>query len=226
VPTLLGTVVFLVLCAGVMVPMELLFPRIGRGPTLRTALMCALLLAVNTELMQAFGAPLLEALRSRWPDGDEARGIRLVAAFVLGDLAGYFVHRAMHGSPWLWRIHRVHHADTDLTWLEAWRQHPLDFLLHGIAVGLPGALLGVSLSGLVGVVLARKAWTSFLHADVSLRFGPLEWLIAAPAFHRLHHSREPRHRDRNFAGTFPVWDLLFGTHAHDEPPRVAVVSGA
>jgi sterol desaturase/sphingolipid hydroxylase (fatty acid hydroxylase superfamily) len=224
-PTLCGAAVFLVLCAGLMMPLELLFPRVGRGPALRTVLLCAALLLVNTELMQAIGAPLLAALRSRWTGGEAAETPRLLAAFVLGDLAGYLAHRAMHRLPWLWRIHRVHHAETHLTWLEAWRQHPLDFLLHGIAVGLPGALLGVSLSGVVSLVLARKAWTSFLHADVSLRFGALERLVATPAFHRLHHSREPRHHDRNFAGTFPLWDLVLGTHAEEDAPSAAEAIG-
>jgi sterol desaturase/sphingolipid hydroxylase (fatty acid hydroxylase superfamily) len=220
-PTLAGAAIFLVLCAGLMIPLEHLFPRVGRIPARGTVLICVSLFVLNTVLMQAVGAPLLAALRSCWPWSDVAETPRLVAAFLLSDLAGYLVHRAMHRVPWLWRFHRVHHADAHLTWLEAWRQHPFDFVVHGIAVGLPGALLGVSLSGLVGLVLARKAWTSFLHADVSLRFGPLERVVATPAFHRLHHSRDPRHHARNFAGTFPFWDLLFGTHA--EEPAIAAV---
>jgi sterol desaturase/sphingolipid hydroxylase (fatty acid hydroxylase superfamily) len=36
-------------------------------------------------------------------------------------------------------------------------------------------------------------------------------LIASPAFHRWHHTSAEEGRDRNFAGFFPLWDLLFGT---------------
>jgi sterol desaturase/sphingolipid hydroxylase (fatty acid hydroxylase superfamily) len=30
-------------------------------------------------------------------------------------------------------------------------------------------------------------------------------------FHRWHHTSLARGGDTNFAGTFPVWDILFGT---------------
>ncbi len=51
----------------------------------------------------------------------------------------------------------------------------------------------------------------FLHANVRADFGPLQYLIATPAFHRWHHTSEAEGRDKNFAGLLPLWDLLFGT---------------
>ena len=100
-----------------------------------------------------------------------------------------------------------------VTWLDAWRQHPIDFVIHGVVVGLPGALLGASLSELGAIVLLRKTYTTFLHANVSWRLVWLERLIATPAFHRVHHSHDPREYDRNFAGMFPALDTIFGTRA-------------
>ena len=32
-----------------------------------------------------------------------------------------------------------------------------------------------------------------------------------PSHHRVHHAVNPRYLDRNFAGTFIIWDRLFGT---------------
>ena len=106
------------------------------------------------------------------------------------------------------RFHRLHHQATELSWLDAWRQHPVDFVLHGIAVGVPGALLGASLSDLASVVVLRKAFTTFLHANLAVSFG---LVLASPKFHGVHHSPDARDSDRNFAGTFPLWDVLFGT---------------
>jgi sterol desaturase/sphingolipid hydroxylase (fatty acid hydroxylase superfamily) len=61
------------------------------------------------------------------------------------------------------------------------------------------------------LMLAVTVWGFFIHANVRWRFGPLEWLIATPAFHLWHHTlSEPR--DRNFASMLPVWDWMFGTH--------------
>jgi len=49
-----------------------------------------------------------------------------------------------------------------------------------------------------------------LHANVRGRFGPLEWLVATPAFHHWHRSRTD-HIDHNYAATFPWIDRMFDT---------------
>lgn len=206
--TALGAVVFLALMAGLFVPLEWLFPASSHRPGLRAMAVGAGLFFVDTLLMEAVGAPVLDAL-------ERSAGARTVGkvllVFVLSDLAGYWVHRAMHRLPWLWRFHALHHEAVELSWLDAWRQHPVDFVLHGVVVGLPGALLGASFSELASVVVLRKAFTTFLHANVRAPFGPFFWVLASPEFHRTHHGADRADYDTNFAGTFPVWDLLFGT---------------
>ena len=60
------------------------------------------------------------------------------------------------------------------------------------------------------LMLLVTFWGFFIHANVRWRFGPLEWLIATPAFHLWHHTLSGP-RDRNFASMLPCWDWLFGT---------------
>lgn len=215
---LVGCFAFLAMMAGLFVPLESFFPARQRRRETREMALGAFLFIANTLLMQALGVPVLE-----WVQG---RGLMLprtvmlaVVVFVAADLVGYWVHRAMHRVPWLWRFHRLHHEATELSWLDAWRQHPLDFVVHGIAVGLPGALLGASLSELASVVVLRKAFTTFLHANLQLDFG---LALASPAFHAVHHSADPRLYDTNFAGTFPLWDVLFGTRAQGTSAKLPV----
>lgn len=212
--TLLGTAVALLVMAGLLAPLENWFPVSPARPRARAVAACAAFFAFNTVLMQLVGAPVLEALEEQFTAVESPSWARLLAVLVLSDVAGYWMHRAMHRVPVLWRLHSVHHAPTELHWFEAWRQHPLDFLMHGLAVGLPGAVLGASLAEIASVVLMRKVFTAFLHANVRWRFGPLEWVLATPLFHRVHHSADPSDYDRNFAGTFAWVDVLFGTHRH------------
>jgi sterol desaturase/sphingolipid hydroxylase (fatty acid hydroxylase superfamily) len=52
-------------------------------------------------------------------------------------------------------------------------------------------------------------------------------VIAEPRFHRIHHSLENRHFDKNFAFMFPVWDVIFGTAycpAADEYPKTGLAN--
>ncbi|MBL9104075.1 MAG: sterol desaturase family protein [Myxococcales bacterium] len=210
-PLLFGVGVFLLIAAGLFVPLEQWGAIRAQRLAPRAVVVCAGLLAIDTLGMAAIGVPLLKWVAAA-PAGWSASRVLLV--LVLADLCGYWLHRLMHRVPWLWRVHAVHHAPTELNWLEAWRQHPVDFVLHGLAVGLPGALLGVPLAELGGVVLLRKLFTSFLHANLRWRFGRVERWIATPAFHRTHHSAEPADHDSNFAGTFAWVDRLFGTYRH------------
>ena len=43
------------------------------------------------------------------------------------------------------------------------------------------------------------------------RLGPLEWLIASPAFHHWHHTALAP-LDRNYASVLPWMDRIFGTY--------------
>jgi sterol desaturase/sphingolipid hydroxylase (fatty acid hydroxylase superfamily) len=59
-------------------------------------------------------------------------------------------------------------------------------------------------------MLLVTVWGFFIHANLRWRFGPLEWLVATPAFHHWHHTRSEA-RDRNYASMLPCWDWMFGT---------------
>ena len=47
------------------------------------------------------------------------------------------------------------------------------------------------------------------HANLNWTFGPLRYVFAGPVFHRWHHAQAVC--DKNFASTFPIWDVMFGT---------------
>ena len=53
--------------------------------------------------------------------------------------------------------------------------------------------------------------SAFVHANLNWTLGPFRYVIATPVFHRWHHTTQAEGRNTNFAGTFPVLDILFGT---------------
>ena len=221
--TLPATLIFLLMMAGLFIPLEAFFPKRATRPSRNGVALGAALLLINTLLMQWLGVPVLSAIGSL-ANAPATRSLGTIAfVFVFSDLVGYFIHRLMHRAPFLWRFHKLHHEATELSWLDAWRQHPVDFVLHGIAVGVPGALLGASLSDLASVVVLRKAFTTFLHANLCVNFG---LVLASPVFHAVHHSAFPRDHDTNFAGTFPLWDVIFHTAHGGAQPTCAVEDGA
>jgi sterol desaturase/sphingolipid hydroxylase (fatty acid hydroxylase superfamily) len=131
---------------------------------------------------------------------------------IVWDFWQYTLHRLQHASPILWETHRFHHSDVAVNATTQGRHHLLSHLLnlvwHMPIVFLFGALSPHALAGF----LLFRCWGFVNHANVRLGFGPLTGVIAGPQWHRIHHSIDPHHRDRNFATFFPFIDRLFGTY--------------
>jgi sterol desaturase/sphingolipid hydroxylase (fatty acid hydroxylase superfamily) len=136
---------------------------------------------------------------------------------IVNDVGAYWGHRALHASPLLWRFHAIHHSAEQLDWLVNTRAHPFDMVFTRLSGLTPVYLLGLAqttgrhLDPAVAIVtIFGTVWTFFIHANMRVRLGPLEWMISSPAFHHWHHTND-QHRDHNFAFIFPLIDRLFGT---------------
>jgi sterol desaturase/sphingolipid hydroxylase (fatty acid hydroxylase superfamily) len=142
----------------------------------------------------------------------------------------YWMHRAQHAVPWLWRFHRVHHSITEMSATASYH-HFAEDLFQFVAVTLPTAFLLSVVQGPVPwlVIVAVNTHTYFIHSSARFNIGPLRYVICDNRYHRIHHSVEPRHINHNFATSTPLWDVLFGTAYFpkaDEWPRVGLADVA
>lgn len=120
----------------------------------------------------------------------------------------YWIHRAFHGAS-LWRYHAVHHASKDVEWISAARFHPVNLLLGTIAVDVAALMAGITPDIFLILGPFNVVSSAFVHANLDWTLGPFKYLIASPVFHRWHHTLE--HGNSNFAGTFSLFDWMFGT---------------
>ncbi len=149
-----------------------------------------------------------------------------VAVFVSDDFTRFAVHRAMHRIPLLWELHKVHHSAEVLTPFTLLRVHPLEGLLNavraavtlGVITGVffwlfPGRVQAWQILGVDAIGFAFAAIGANLrHSQVWLSYGArAEHVFISPAQHQIHHSRDPRHFDRNFGAALAVWDWMFGS---------------
>ena len=75
---------------------------------------------------------LLSRFNLAWP-------VLLAIGILAIDLFAYWWHRVCHATPWLWRLHRVHHSDTHLDATTGARAHTLETSLE--IVVLVGVML-------------------------------------------------------------------------------------
>ncbi len=138
-----------------------------------------------------------------------------VAGVVALDLVIYVQHVVFHHVPWLWRLHRMHHADVDIDVTTGVRFHPFEILLSlGIKIAAVLALGVPALAVLIFEVLLN-ATSMFNHANVALprRLDRLaRWIVVTPQMHQVHHSAVRAETDSNFGFNLPWWDRLFGTY--------------
>lgn len=243
--TAIRVVVWLLLLAVLFVPLERLFAerpaKIRRvelmtdiGYNLLNGMVATSILAIPLGFVawatQKWMPSGVAAWTAHWPMWQRA-----AIAMVIGETGFYWGHRLSHEIPLLWRFHAIHHSAEHVDWLVSTRGHPVDVVFTRIVGFTPLILLGLTnpLSANPGtatllLLIVGNAWGYFVHANVWWRFGPLEWLIATPAFHRWHHTNDgAAYVNKNYAPMLPWIDWIFGSlylPPHQQPKRVGIDS--
>jgi sterol desaturase/sphingolipid hydroxylase (fatty acid hydroxylase superfamily) len=138
--------------------------------------------------------------------------VQFVAIMFLTDLVQYWVHRAFHRIPWLWKFHAVHHSAKSMDWMAGARMHFLEILVLRASTVIPMFVLGFSPAAVNGYIFVVYLYSTFVHANLNWRFPIVEKLLVTPRFHHWHHGIEREAIDVNFAIHFPLLDRLFGTY--------------
>lgn len=183
-----------------------------------------ILLATNLLVHKLFGWAAHDGIRG-WVSGLNF-WVALFLIILVADLVQYWTHRAYHEVPLLWRLHAVHHSVKSMDWLAGSRQHILELLITRTLVLAPIYVLGFSKQVIDAYIIVVGFQAVFNHANVSVRLGPLRYLIVTPNFHHWHHSQDDEAIDKNYAAHFAFLDYLFGTAVKSDrewPARYGVV---
>ncbi len=204
-------------------------PKVARKPLLRRGFLTDIgwfgFTAIVTKAFSRFGVAVVilpaalliygkldpELIRNGYgPLSRLPLWLQAVCILVISDYAGYWMHRKFHGAR-LWNYHAVHHSSADLDWLSAVRVHPVNDLLMKVANAVPLVLLGFAPLAVASILPFLTLMAIMVHANLDWDWGPFRRILASPRFHRWHHTDELEARDKNFAGLFPVWDIIHGT---------------
>src|SRR5437868_7186318 len=182
------------------------------------------LLATNLLVHKLFGWAANEGVQA-WVHGLPFP-VALFLIILVADLVQYWTHRAYHEVPVLWRLHAVHHSVKSMDWLAGSGQHILELRITRTLVLAPIFVLGFSKEVIDAYIVVVGFQAVFNHANVSVRLGPLRYVIVTPNFHHWHHSQDDEALDKNYAAHFAFLDHLFGTAVQSErkwPERYGVL---
>ena len=167
------------------------------------------LLATNLLVHKLFGWAAKDGVQA-WVR-DLPFVVALFMIVLVADLVQYWTHRAYHQVPALWRLHAVHHSSKYMDWMAGSRQHIVELIITRTLVLAPIFVLGFSKDVIDAYIVIVGFQAVFNHANVSVRLGPLRYVIVTPNFHHWHHSQDDEAIDKNYAAHFAFIDHLFGT---------------
>lgn len=138
--------------------------------------------------------------------------VQFAAILLLTDLTQYWVHRAFHRVPFLWRFHRIHHSAESMDWLAGSRLHLVDVAVTRGLSYVPIYVLGFAEAPLYAYVVFVSVQATFIHANLRFELAGLRGWLVTPQFHHWHHGADAEAVDVNFAVHLPLLDRLFGTY--------------
>lgn len=136
--------------------------------------------------------------------------LRISLALVIGDLGYYVVHRLMHTPP-LWRTHIFHHSIQQIYWFSGLRTSALNSLIIRLPYLVTICMFAIPASAVAIIAVSLGVVNFWVHCNVKLSLGSLNYLFITPPFHRVHHSMAEIALDRNFGNILSCWDYLFRT---------------
>jgi sterol desaturase/sphingolipid hydroxylase (fatty acid hydroxylase superfamily) len=158
--------------------------------------------------LSAFQLPLLASLPAAW---------QVALVILLSDFLAWFSHVIRHKVSFLWELHKIHHSQTQLNYFSSVRLHPLDLVANAAIRFLPFTLLGMQMAvpAFLGWIAFQRFYEMFVHANLRTNMGWLRFVLVTPQSHRIHHSMQREHIDKNFGNIFSIWDHIFGTQITD-----------
>jgi len=154
--------------------------------------------------------------------------LSLAIFLLVSDLYSYWSHRISHMVPALWTMHSLHHSAEALTFITGARHLWLETAIVGAFFPSVAMLFKTPPEIVTTALFLGFLPNGCAHLNVRLHLGRFSTWINSPQWHRIHHSIQPEHHDKNFAAIFPIWDVIFGTAwipGKDEFPKPGLVPG-
>lgn len=142
---------------------------------------------------------------------------KIIIGIVLLDLVVYWQHRVFHVFPLFWRLHRVHHTDTEFDVTTALRFHTIEIFLSYFIKATVILVLGIPFEAVIVFEIVLNFCAMFNHGNYKLPYfieKYIRWLLVTPSMHRVHHSVIIRETNSNYGFCLSLWDRFFGSYIH------------
>jgi sterol desaturase/sphingolipid hydroxylase (fatty acid hydroxylase superfamily) len=143
--------------------------------------------------------------------------LQFIVIFIISDFKGWISHYCFHISKNLWQLHSFHHSATNFNILTRQRGHFLESEIKRFFDVIPFIIFGAPISTYLFIKIFTELHQMLVHSSSNSNWGLIgKYILVSPAAHRVHHSIDPKHFNKNFGVTFIFWDRLFKTYHKKE----------
>jgi sterol desaturase/sphingolipid hydroxylase (fatty acid hydroxylase superfamily) len=142
-----------------------------------------------------------------------------VLVFLAHDFFYYTDHRISHRMGFFWALHSVHHSSKEFNFSTANRGGFLDGILGTMTMYLM-AVMGIDMLQFAMILTVTNLFGIFNHTRLVRNMGFLEYILATPSNHAVHHAKNTKYLDKNYGQVLIIWDIMFNSFKredHEEP---------
>lgn len=151
--------------------------------------------------------------------------IQIPLVIIIFDFLIYWQHRFFHIFTPLWRLHKVHHSDTEMDFTTGFRFHPLEIIVSAVYKMFFLFLLWPTPEIYIVYEIILSSMAIYNHGNIKHTKSIdlfLRKLIVTPAMHFPHHDRSNRLMNRNYGNFLSIWDKLFKTYSLEDVHKFGV----
>ncbi len=138
--------------------------------------------------------------------------ISIIIYLIIHDLYYYWLHKWMHTSPILRRMHMVHHQSVNTTAFTSFSFHPVESLLQSIIVPIIVVILPMSMLAIIITLFLMTVSAIINHAGVEIYpLGKKFKFFRKHIIGATHHDHHHKYVKKNFGLYFTFWDKIMHT---------------
>lgn len=132
---------------------------------------------------------------------------------IVGDFKNYLVHFIFHKYNSLWKLHEFHHSATSMSIITHYRNHFFVKAVSTIFDAIFLVIVGAPLLTFLFIQIIQEIHRMLIHSSIKSDWGIIgKYILVSPSAHRIHHSVNPIHANKNFGSSFIIWDRIFKTY--------------
>jgi sterol desaturase/sphingolipid hydroxylase (fatty acid hydroxylase superfamily) len=139
----------------------------------------------------------------------------LIPCYIFFDFCSYWTHNISHRVRFFWATHVVHHSSTHFNLTVSFRLSWMQYIK--IVFIFPVALIGFHPVIIFFTSQVAVLFQFWVHTEYIRKLHPaIEYILATPSNHRVHHGSQPKYINKNYGATFVIWDRIFNTYQAEE----------